>query len=153
MSAYFSLPMFEASSAQRLRLLGAECTACGTLFYPQRTRCTCCGGAAFKEVPLSGQGTIFTFTKIARGGAPSEFDDQQTMTGSLAAGIVELAEGPRVIGQFAEWEDCDLQIGTPVTIAIRRLYDQEGVVRYGLKYVPVMPPGADDGAGIGVKGN
>jgi uncharacterized OB-fold protein len=140
MSAYYSLPMFESSSAQRLRLLAATCSGCGTLFYPQRTRCTQCGGTHFTEAPLSGQGTVFTFTKIARGGAPSEFDDQQTMTGSLAAGIVELAEGPRVIGQFTDWEGKELAIGTPVTVAMRRLYDQEGVVRYGLKFIPQDTP-------------
>lgn len=136
MSAYFSLPMFEASSAQRLRLLGGKCSGCGTLFYPQRTRCTACGGARFEDVALSGRGTIFTFTVIARGGAPSEFDDQQTMTGGIAVAIVELEEGPRVIGQLTDWAAGDLSIGAPVTVAMRRLYDQEGMVRYGLKFVP-----------------
>ena len=137
MSAYFSLPMFQTSSAQRMRLLGGRCTNCGTLFYPQRTRCTSCGKTAFEDAPLSGRGTIFTFTVIARGGAPAEFDDQQTMTGGIAAGIVELEEGPRVIGQFADWREEDLAIGVPVSVVMRRLYDQEGVVRYGMKFVPV----------------
>lgn len=137
MSAYYSLPMFEASSPQRLRLLAGKCSGCGTLFYPQRPRCTSCGTSHFEDVPLSGRGTIFTFTVIARGGAPSEFDDQQTMTGGIAVAIVELEEGPRVIGQCTDWAPEDLSIGAPVTVTMRRLYDQERVVRYGLKFVPV----------------
>lgn len=136
MSAYYSLPMFESSTAQRLRLLAGKCSGCGALVYPQRTRCTSCGGHAFEEVPLSGRGTVFTFTVIARGGAPSEFDDQQTMTGGIAVGIVQLEEGPRVIGQFTDWRPEDLSIDAPVTVAMRRLYDQEGMVRYGLKFQP-----------------
>ena len=137
MSAYFSLPMYAASSGQRLRLIAGRCQSCGTLAYPQRSVCTACGHRAFDEAPLSGRGTIYTYTIIARGGAPAEFDDQQTMTGRIACGIVELEEGPRIIVQFADWEDADLAIGRPVAATVRRLFDQEGIVRYGAKFVPV----------------
>jgi hypothetical protein len=44
------------------------------------------------------------------------------------------------MGQVTDWEGKELAIGTPVTVAMRRLYDQEGVVRYGLKFIPQDTP-------------
>lgn len=141
MSAYFSLPMYAASSGQRLRLIAGRCKSCGATAYPQRNVCTACGRTHFEETQLSGRGEIFTYTVIARGGAPAEFDDQQTMTGRIACGVVELEEGPRVIVQFADWRDEDLAIGRKVEAVVARLFDQEGVVRYGTKFVPVREGG------------
>lgn len=142
MSAYFSLPMYAASSGQRLRLIAGRCKSCGALAYPQRNVCTGCGHIHFEDVSLSGRGTIFTYTIIARGGAPAEFDDQQTMTGRIACGIVELEEGPRIIAQFTDWRDEDLAIGNKVTAVVSRLFDQEGILRYGTKFVPLGAGGA-----------
>lgn len=136
MSAYFSLPMYSASIDQRLRMVAGKCTKCGTLAYPQRQVCIACGGRDFTHVPLSGNGTIYTFTIIARGGAPAEFDAQQIMTGVIPIAIIELDEGPRVVGQLADVDLNKLEIGTPVRAVVRRLYDQEGIVRYGTKFVP-----------------
>lgn len=136
MSAYFSLPMYSASIDQRLRLVAGKCAKCGTLAYPQRQVCIGCGNAAFEEVPLSGNGKLYTFTVIARGGAPAEFDEQQTMTGVIPVAIVELDEGPRVVGQLADVQVDKLEIGMKVKAVVRRLYDQEGIIRYGTKFVP-----------------
>jgi uncharacterized OB-fold protein len=129
--------MYGAATGQRLRLEAGRCRSCDTLEYPQRPQCRNCGSADFAVEPLSGEGTLYTFTVIARGGAPAEFDDQQTMTGTIAVAVVELAEGPRIIGQIADADPATLEIGTPVRAEVRRLYDQEGVVRYGTKFVPV----------------
>lgn len=136
MSAYFSLPMYSASIDQRLRLVAGKCAKCGTLAYPQRQVCIGCGNGAFEEVPLSGNGKLYTFTVIARGGAPAEFDEQQTMTGVIPVAIVELDEGPRVVGQLADVQVDKLEIGMKVKAVVRRLYDQEGIIRYGTKFVP-----------------
>ena len=103
MSSYISLPMFGGSLGQRVRLEAARCGACDTLIYPQRPQCPNCGGTDLATEPLSGEGSLYTFTVIARGGAPAEFDDQQTMTGTIVVGVVELREGPRIIAQIAGW--------------------------------------------------
>lgn len=139
MSSYISLPMFGASLGQRLRLEAARCSGCDTLVYPQRPLCPACGGTDFATQVLSGEGHLYSFTVIARGGAPAEFDDQQTMTGSIVVGVVELREGPRIIAQIVDADPEALEIGTPLRAAVRRLYDQEGVVRYGTKFAPVPP--------------
>jgi uncharacterized OB-fold protein len=128
--------MYSASIDQRLRMLAGKCKACKAPAYPQRLVCIECGGTAFDEVKLSGNGTLYTFTVIARGGAPAEFDAQQTLTGVIPVGIVKLDEGPLVVGQLADADISKLEIGSPVRAVVRRLYDQEGIIRYGTKFIP-----------------
>lgn len=136
MTSYISLPMYGANIDERLRIIAGRCKSCGTLAYPQRPVCTTCGGDAFEDTPLSGEGTLYTFTVVAGGGAPSEFDDEQTMTGDVMCGVVELKEGPRVMVRIADCEPDQLEIGMKMRAVVRRLYDQEGVLRYGAKFVP-----------------
>lgn len=135
MTSYISLPMYAANVDERLRLIAGKCKKCGTLAYPQRPVCKKCGADAFEDVPLSGDGSIYTFTVVAGGGAPSEFDDQQVMTGDVISAVVELKEGPRIMVQIADADPKQLDIGTRVRAVVRRLYDQEGIVRYGAKFV------------------
>jgi uncharacterized OB-fold protein len=135
MSSYISLPTFAANHGARLHLTGGVCRACSTIAYPPRNHCLICNATAFDPVSLSGEGEIYSFTVIASGGAPAEFDQQQTLTGAIAVAVVELVEGPRVIGQVVTDAPFDLEIGRKVRGEVRRLYDQEGVVRYGLKFV------------------
>lgn len=137
MTSYISLPMYAANIDERLRIIGGKCQGCGRIAYPQRPVCTRCGGDDFKDIPLSGEGSLYTYTVIAGGGAPSEFDDEQVMTGDVLCGVVELTEGPRVMVRLADAEPDDLEIGMKVRAVVRRLYDQEGIVRYGARFVPV----------------
>ena len=136
MTSYISLPMYAANIDERLRIIAGKCDACGTLAYPQRPVCINCGADSFTDTKLSGEGTLYTFSVVAGGGAPSEFDDEQTMTGDVLCGVVELKEGPRVMVRLADMEPGDLQIGMKLRAVVRRLYDQEGILRYGAKFVP-----------------
>ena len=136
MTAYISLPTFAANMDERLRLIAGKCDSCGTLAYPQRPVCTGCGGDRFTDKPLSGIATLYTFPGVAGGGAPAEFDDQQTMTGDILCGVVELAEGPRLMVQITDADPARLEIGMAMRAVVRRLYDQEGILRYGAKFVP-----------------
>jgi uncharacterized OB-fold protein len=137
MTSYISLPMYAANIDERLRIIGGTCQGCGQIAYPQRPVCTKCGGDEFEDIPLSGEGSLYTYTVVAGGGAPSEFDDEQVMTGDVLCGVVELKEGPRVMVRLADAEPDDLEIGMKVRAVVRRLYDQEGIVRYGARFVPV----------------
>lgn len=136
MSAYFSLPMYSASIDQRLRMIAGKCRSCDQLAYPQRQVCIHCGSRSFDSTQLSGDGILYSFTVIARGGAPAEFDQQQVMTGVIPIGVIELNEGPRVVGQIATTDVDKLEIGMAMRAIVRRLYDQEGIIRYGTKFVP-----------------
>jgi len=136
MTSYISLPMYSANIDQRLRIIAGKCINCSIILYPQRLVCTRCGSKNFDLVPLSGLGELYTFSVIHGGGAPSEFDDEQTMTGDVICGIVDLFEGPRIIARLADIEASQLKIGLNVEAVVRRLYDQEGILRYGVKFVP-----------------
>ncbi|MEC8461768.1 MAG: OB-fold domain-containing protein, partial [Pseudomonadota bacterium] len=94
MTSYISLPTYSSNIDERLRMIAGKCNQCGTLAYPQRPVCIKCGQDKFERVPLSGEGTIYTYSVVNGGGAPSEFDEEQTMTGDVYCGIVELEEGP-----------------------------------------------------------
>ncbi|MGQ0535074.1 MAG: OB-fold domain-containing protein [Methanobacteriota archaeon] len=134
--AYVSASQYERTLPQRLRMVGARCEGCRRLFFPRRESCPECGGRRFKEAPLSGRGTIYAVTEIGRGAAPSEFAEQQQAQGEYPVAVVELAEGPRVAAQIADATAAEVPIGTPVRAIVRRLYEQEGAVRYGFKFVP-----------------
>ena len=137
MTSYVSLPMYGANIDGRMRPIAGKCKSCGQLAYPQRPVCTKCGGDQSDDTPLSGNGTLYTYSVVAGNGAPSEFDDEQTMTGDVLCGVVELKEGPRVMVRLADVDPEQLHIGMKLRAVIRRLYDQEGFLRYGTKFEPV----------------
>ena len=139
MTSYISLPAYLNTIDQRYRLVGKKCKTCGTINFPPRMMCIECGGRDFEDIKLSGRGKIHTFTVISRGSAPSEFDDQQNMTGEFAVAVIELEEGPRVVSQltYIDTNPEKISIGMEVKVTIRKLYEQEGVIRYGYKFMPV----------------
>jgi len=136
MGAYVSLPDFARSLPARYRLAAARCRSCARLAFPPRAACPRCGAAEWDEVRLSGRGVVHSFTVIARGSGPSEFAAEQAMTGEYVSAVVELEEGPRVAARLADVRPGEVAIGMPVEAALRRLYAQQGVARYGFKFVP-----------------
>jgi uncharacterized OB-fold protein len=134
--AYVPLPQYQASIGQRYRLEGRECGACGTVAFPAPLRCPRCSSNDLAPKALKPVGHVHTFTIIGRGAAPGEFLAQQEAMGEYAVAIVELEEGPRITAQLTDVELQDVRIGMPVTMVLRRLYRQEGVVRYGFKFKP-----------------
>ena len=123
----------------RYGLVAKQCKECGLINFPPRPVCLSCGGGGFDNKKLSGKGKVYTFSILAKGGGPAEFDDQQNMTGAYAVAIVEFEEGPRVIGQLTDIDPLpeNIKIGMEVKTTLRRSYDQEGVVRYSFKFKPV----------------
>ena len=139
MTSYVSIPQYSNTIDQRYRLIAKKCRSCGAVNFPPRQTCLECGYSDFEDVKLSGRGKIYTFTIIGKGGAPTEFDDLQNMTGEYAVAIIELEEGPKVVAQLT---DChpnpnEIKIGMEVKAVIRRLYEQERIIRYGYKFKPI----------------
>ncbi|HLE53633.1 MAG TPA: Zn-ribbon domain-containing OB-fold protein [Thermoplasmata archaeon] len=135
--AHVSVPMYWRTIPQRYRLVGHKCRKCGNVNFPPKGVCKYCSASSdFEEVQLSGRGKVHTFTLIGAGGAPPEFAEQEKAGGSYPVTIVELEEGPKVIGQMADVNPKDVRIGMPVRAEMRRIYSEEGVIRYGFKFVP-----------------
>ncbi len=135
MGAHVSVPMYRRSLPQRLRLEGRRCAGCGHIQFPPTAACPSCHGPKLEPYDLSGRGTLHAVTKITPAGAPPEFTAQARAEGGYYVAIVELAEGPKITAQLTGFATPP-QIGQAVTVVTRRLYEEEGVVRYGFKFQP-----------------
>lgn len=103
-----SLPYWEGLA--RDELLVQRCADCDTwVFYP-RSRCTHCLSANLEWKPVSGRGTLFTFT-IARQPTVPMFADE---TPQLIA-IVELEEGLRMTTTIVVEDPSTLRTGASVS--------------------------------------
>jgi len=133
--AHISVPMYQRSLDSRYRMAAGKCAVCGGLNFPPKGVCRHCRrGTVFTQTVLSGQGTIHSFTVISGAGAPPEFSSDAKCRGSYPVVWVDLAEGPRVIGQLVGPYGGELRIGARVETVFRRLYTEEGVIRYGFKF-------------------
>jgi len=136
--AYVSIPTYWKTLPQRYCLIGSRCKSCGTINFPSRDICSGCGKKAeYEPTPLKGRGKIYSYTIISAGGAPPEFSEQERLAGSFGVAIVELEEGPRVIAQMTDCKPSELSVGMMVEAVFRRIYEDDGVIRYGIKFRPI----------------
>jgi hydroxymethylglutaryl-CoA synthase len=139
--AYVSVPSWTRSLPQRHRLVAGRCRDCGELAFPPDGACRACGSfAGYDDEPLSGRGTVEATTVIGQGGAPPEFAEQQQRSGAFGVCVVAF-DGPdeqtvSAPAQVATTPGDAPDIGDRIVTVPRRIYEQEGVVRYGLKVVP-----------------
>lgn len=136
MGAHISIPLYQRSIPQRYRLVAQRCCSCGGIQFPPKGVCGHCSRSFdFEEVALSGRGTVYAFTTIHPAGAPPEFATQSAMRGEYPVAIIALEEGPRLAAQLTNVEKA--RIGMRVEAVLRRIYVDEGVIRYGLKFQPL----------------
>ncbi|WP_435116219.1 zinc ribbon domain-containing protein [Halolamina sp. C58] len=140
--AYVSVPSWQRTTPQRHRLVAGRCPDCGALNFPPEGACRDCHTRTeeYEPVELPGEGRVEATTTIAQGGAPPEFAEQQSRSGPFVSAIVAL-DGPdggsvSVPSQVLA-DNTEVEIGTRVAATIRRVYTQEGVIRYGFKLRPV----------------
>ena len=111
---------FWAAAAEG-RLLIQACPHCGhRQFYP-RALCTACGDPP-EWLECSGRGTVHTFT-IIRQMAMRPFRDELP----YVVAMVELEEGPRMMGNVTDCDPDTVRIGLPVEAHFVRAADDVGV--------------------------
>jgi uncharacterized OB-fold protein len=137
--AYVSPAAWEDALEARLRLIASRCRSCKRVRHPPRDRCPDCGGNDLENFTARPTGTVHAVTRIGRGGAPSEFALQQSLVGDYGVVIAEMADGFRAVAQVSGADPKTVKIGDAVHLRVRRLFEQEGRTRYGLKAVPVGP--------------
>ena len=114
----------------QLRFL--RCQACGFYLHPPLPRCPRCGSRDVAPEPVSGRGTVWSFTV--------NFFNGKAATEIYTIGLVELAEqeGLRlttnIVGMAAE----DVRVG----IAVQVVFEQRDEV-----WFPLFEPVPDEGAG------
>ncbi len=128
-----SSPRYWREIPQRYRFEGAKCKECGKIYFPPRLICPECKSKEFEKIQLKKEGKVLTYTIIRI--PPSQFVDQAP----YAMGVVELADGVKVLTQIT---DCDLEkidIGMKVRVEFRKIYEEgeAGIICYGYKCVPV----------------
>ena len=136
--AHVSLPSWQRTLPQRYRLVAGRCPECDSIAFPPEGACPGCRERVdFRAVELSPKGEIVAKTVIGQGGAPPEFIEQQRRDGPFGVAIVEIStenESVRLPGQLTDCDPQEPSVGDAVTATFRRVYEVEGVTRYGLKF-------------------
>lgn len=158
--ANVSLPTYQRTLQSRYARTAGRCRECGALSFPGEGACDACHERqSLERVRLAREGTVATRTVIGQGGAPPEFAELQTREGAYGVVIVDLPaqeseiagdddgdddgddeDGAATVRLPAQVTDCDptdVDIGDTVRAVVRRIYTQDGVPRYGAKFVPV----------------
>jgi hydroxymethylglutaryl-CoA synthase len=137
-AAYISVPSWQRSIPQRHRLVAGQCPECGAVAFPPSGACRDCRTLVeYDPLELPPTGEVETATTISRGGEPPEFAKQQAQSGEYAVAVVEftVTDGPedRTVSVPMQGVAGDLVAGDAVRTVLRRIYTQEGVIRYGRK--------------------
>ncbi len=87
-----------------------RCSDCGNTQHPPRRFCAACGSTDVAFVPTTNHGVVYSWTT-------SHFTVDSGWVDDLpyATVVVELAEGPRIVGAFSG-DPTTLELGMPVTI-------------------------------------
>ncbi|MFE1266477.1 OB-fold domain-containing protein [Streptomyces sp. NPDC058758] len=99
------------------RLLIQRCTACGTLRFPWLPGCNDCGAGEWEAVEAGGGGTVHSYVVMHHPPFPA-FDPP------YAVGLIELAEGVRMISNVVGVPYDKVRIGMPVRLEFQRV-DEE----------------------------
>lgn len=118
-------------------LIGSRCTSCGAHFFPARDVCSRCLAEDLRRVPLSGRGSLYTYT-VVRQSTPG-------FTVPYLLGYVDLPEGVRVLGILEGVAEGRARIGMGLTLVTRPAgTDEQGreVIGYGFR--PAAEGDADE---------
>lgn len=96
-----------------------KCNNCGKFWYYPGPLCHYCGSRDFTWTPITGKGSIWTYSLLERAkGNPYEDDVP------IAIIIVQLDDGPMMMSNLFDYEDEELAIGTRVTIDYEDVDDE-----------------------------
>ncbi|MFF4228699.1 bifunctional MaoC family dehydratase N-terminal/OB-fold nucleic acid binding domain-containing protein [Streptomyces sp. NPDC001820] len=96
------------------RLLIQRCAGCGTLRFPWLPGCAACGSPEWDTVAASGEGTVYSYVVMHHPPFPA-FDPP------YAVGLIELAEGVRVLSNVVGVPYDKVRIGMPVRLEFLRV--------------------------------
>ncbi len=136
------VPGWFTTEDEEFRLLGTECTACGTVFFPRQStfcRNPACEGREFAEVRLSGRGTVWSYTNAGyRPPAPYVSDPDAEWEPFTIVAVRLAREGMIVLGQAEPGVTVDdLTVCTEVEIVPGVLYETDEHVFTTWKFRPV----------------
>ncbi len=98
-------------------LLIQRCGACGTLRFPWLPGCNACGAQEWDTIGASGAGTVYSYVVMHHPPFPA-FDPP------YAVGLIELAEGVRMVSNVIGVPYDKVRIGMPVQLEFLRVDDE-----------------------------
>lgn len=110
-------------------LKGYRCTKCGQLDFPKLSPCPACWNEEFEMVPLSRQGTLYSYADV--------YVPQPGMDPPYIVGYVDLPEDLRIFATL-QGELKSFKCGQPVELTvgpIRRNQDGEPLISYQFKKI------------------
>ncbi|MEV1020145.1 OB-fold domain-containing protein [Streptomyces sp. NPDC050264] len=96
------------------QLLIQRCRGCETLRFPWLPGCNVCGGLQWDTVRACGEGTVFSYVVMHHPPFPA-FDPP------YAVGLIELAEGVRIVSNVVGVSSDKVRIGMPVRLEFTRV--------------------------------
>jgi len=124
-------------------LIGARCSLCGAVAFPQAPGCPRCGEGQMETFELPTQGTLYTWTT-------QEFHPKLPYLGPetpenfapFAVGYVQLADLIRVEGRLYDVNPADLDFEMPLEVVVRPFRnDEDGTEVYTFGFAPVVERG------------
>ena len=111
-----SAPFWDAAAREELRI--QRCRRSGRFMHPPQRLCLCCGEDDLEFAPVSGKGTIYSFT-VMRDQRVQGFTDRVP----YISAFVELDEQPLLIlvCNLLGAREEDVEIGRRVEVAFERL--------------------------------
>lgn len=109
-----------------------HCSTCDEAFFYPRVLCPRCGSRAVDWIPASGAGTLYAFCVHYRSGAPGLRDATP-----FATAVVDLAEGPRVMGFLLDVPEDPERIRCDVPVVAEPIAVGDG--KNALAFRPVTP--------------
>ena len=113
-------PFWDAAAEGRL--VYQHCSSCGHDYHYPRARCPRCWSDALEWRQSGGRGTVYTYSIVHENPMPP-FRDRVP----YAVGIVELAEGPRMMTSFVDTALDQMHVGMEVEV----VFEAEGVDENG----------------------
>jgi uncharacterized OB-fold protein len=128
--AYVSQSQYAEAARSRLSLEGLRLGS--NIQWPPRFSGPV-DGEEHEAHHLTRTGTIQSWTTLSAAGAPSEFALRAPLLGGISTVFVQLDDGPKGVFLVVDDEDATLEMDAPIELVLRRVYAQEGFIRYGLK--------------------
>ncbi len=115
-----------AATADGPRLLGSQCTTCGTPYFPKAAIChsPSCNDSKLEDAQFGPSGTLWSFTtQYYPPPPPAKFDEPFE---PYAIGLIDLPEGLRVLSKVVAPDIEAIQVGGAVELVIDKLHTAAG---------------------------
>jgi uncharacterized OB-fold protein len=109
----------------RHELLLQKCSDCGSYYFPPGPNCPQCFSTNVKWEKVSGRGTVYTYTVVRRALSP-DWEDAVPYT----VGVIELAEGPRMVSNVVECSPEDVKIGMSVEVTFDNITENATLPKF-----------------------